>query len=86
MTGHELLVVYGRNHGASFSVRRPVSHRVGRLPRRSSGRAWLGGDLERWDATLVLEPGDQAAEERLTSVGWTRVSTDDSGIVLRAPG
>ncbi len=42
--------------------------------------------LTRWDVTLVaLEPGDQAMEKRLTSVGWTRVSADESGIVLRAP-
>ncbi len=42
--------------------------------------------LKRWDVTLMaLEPGDQAMEKRLTSVGWTRVSADESGIVLRAP-
>lgn len=43
--------------------------------------------LDGWGVTLVaLEPGDRAMEERLLHAGWTHVSTDDSGTVLRAPG
>jgi hypothetical protein len=43
--------------------------------------------LADWGVTLVaLEPGDTAMETRLTGAGWTVVSSDDSGVVLRAPG
>jgi len=40
--------------------------------------------LERWAVTLVaLEPGEAAMKDRLEGAGWTLVSADDSGAVLR---
>ena len=49
-----------------------------------AGTAGWEGILERWTVTLVaLEPGEAAMKERLEAAGWTLVSTDASGSVLR---
>jgi hypothetical protein len=51
-----------------------------------AGAAGWEGILERWTVTLVaLEPGEVAMKERLEAAGWTLVSTDASGSVLRRP-
>jgi hypothetical protein len=40
--------------------------------------------LDRWGVTLVaLEPGEDAMQARLVAAGWTTVSEDASGVVLR---
>ena len=52
-----------------------------------AGAAGWEAIMAEWGVTLVaLEPGDAVMVTRLTGAGWTVVSSDGSGTVMRRPG